>query len=386
MKRSTKELLLLILVTVFSTLLLWWPFFGGFSRFLGFEIPPGGMKTVFANYDGPNYLIIAKTWYQKELIGRLFSLPLPLEYYPAHFPGYPALIRLGSLFLAPPWAMLIANLFSSMAAVFVFYRLITDFNLSQKPFWLSFVFLFLPARLFAVRSVGAPESFFVFAILTSIYFFRKQRYWLAGGFGALAQATKSPAILLFAAYGLYYLIRERIDLEQSGKSVQSKINSLCKTLPLFLIPLTLMAVFFFYQNQTGNFWAYFHSGDNFHLTPFPFQSFNASRSWLGQIWIEDMVWLYLIGAIGILLLFKKKQVVMGFFALIFYLATVFVAHRDISRYLLPAWPFLLIGLEPLIIKREFRIAFWFILPAIYFFSLNFILGNTAPVADWTPYF
>lgn len=156
-------------------------------------------------------------------------------------------------------------------------------------------------------------------------------------------------------------------------------------LPLFLIPLTVFLVFGFYWQQTGDFLAYFHSGDNFHLTAFPYQAFNSSRSWLGNIWVEDMIWLYLVGAIGIALLFKQKLNDLAIFASVFFLATLFVAHRDLARYSLPLMPFLLIGFDPLLQKKEFKIAFLLILPAIYLFSLNFILGNLAPIADWTPY-
>jgi hypothetical protein len=374
---KTKEIGSIILITLASTLLLWLPFFGGFSQFLGFPIPPGGLKTILANYDGPNYLVIAKTWYQKKLIAKNFSLPLPLEYYPAHFPGFPFLIYLFDQILPATTAMLSVALLTSILAALAFYFFITKLKLSQNPFWLTLIFLFLPARYFITRSVGAPEPLFIFSILASFFFFRKKKYWPAGFFGALAQFTKTPGILLFGAYGLYLIY----DLGREKKS----ISRLFRSYPLALIPLTALAVFLFYQTQTGNFLAYFQSGDNFHLTSFPFQALNSGRSWLGGIWIEDMIWLYLIAALGIISLFKQKLPDLGIFALVFYLATLFVAHRDISRYSLPIWPFLLIGLDPFLQKKEFKIAFLIILPAIYLYGLNFILGNSAPIADWTPY-
>jgi hypothetical protein len=375
-----KSLLLICLITLLSTLLLWLPFFGGFGNFMGFQIPAGGMKTIFANYDGPNYIVIAKTWYQKSLVGQTFSLPLPLEYYPAHFPGYPLLIWLLGAFLSLTQAMLASTLLTSMLAAGMFYLFLCKFKLSKNPFWLTLVFLFLPARYFIVRSVGAPEAMFVFLILAAFYFFRQKKYWPAAIFGALAQLTKTPGILLFAGFGLY-LAYQMIRSSWSRESV----HKILKAWPLALIPLTVLGVFVFYGQQTGDFWAYFHSGDNFHLTLFPYQAFNSSRTWLGQIWIEDMVWLYLVAAVGVVLLFKKKLLDLGFFALIYYLATLFVAHRDLSRYLLPAWPFFLIGYDHLLQKKEFKIAFGLVLPAIYFYSLNFIISNLAPIADWTPY-
>ena len=46
---------------------------------------------------------------------------------------------------------------------------------------------------------------------------------------------------------------------------------------------------------------------------------------------------------------------------------------------------LLIAFAPFLEKKEFKIAFLIVLPAIYFYTLNFILHNTAPIADWSPY-
>lgn len=378
MNKKAGQISLVGFVVLTSTLLLWWPFFGGFREFLNFQIPPGGMETIFANYDGPNYIVVAKSWYQKTLIGQRFSLPLPLEYYPSHWPGFPLLIAFFGFILPFTQAMLLTTLLTTIFAAVIFYLFLKKFSLSQNALWLTTVFLFLPARFLAVRTVGAPEPLFIGLILASFSFFRQKKYWWAGLFGALAQITKTPAILLFAAY-LLFLLYENI------KSKKPSLKNLLSAYPLFLIPLAALAVFGFYRLQTGDFWAYFNSGDNFHLTVFPFQSFNSSRSWLGQIWIEDMIWLYLIGALGIMTLFKRNLVDLGIFASVFYLATVFVAHRDLARYCLPMWPFLLIGFDPFLQKKEFKIAFLIILPAIYLYALNFILGNTAPIADWTPY-
>lgn len=365
MKKCWPELLFLILLAFLSTLLVWLPFLLGQGR---------GMLTVFANYDGPNYLIIAKTLYDKNLIAHSFSLPIPLEYYPAHLPGYPLLIKIFNLFLPGTWAMLLATVFPAVLAVGTFYLLVKKFRLASDPFWLSLLFLFLPARWLTVRSVGSPEPLFIFAVLTSFYFFKEKRWWLAGIFGALAQITKSPGILLFIAYCFLFI-------NESRKT--KRID--CKALPLFLIPLLAIAVFWFYKIQTGDFLAYFHSGDNFHLVFPPYQSFISSRSWLGQIWVEDMIWQYLIGALAVIYLIKQKYYDLASFAGIFFAATLFIAHRDLARYSLPLAPFALIAFEKFLSGRAFKIAFLIILPAIYLYTINFILGNTAPVADWTPY-
>lgn len=365
MMKKVKDLLLLSLLVIVSSLFIWLPFILGKNQ---------GMLTVFANYDGPNYLVIAKTWYQKQLIGSSFSLPLPLEYYPSHFPAYPVVIRIFNFFLSGPWSMLVSTLATTVFASGMFYLFLKRFKLSSQPLWLTIIFLFLPARFLVVRSVGSPEPLFIGAILASFYFFKQKRWWLAGIFGALAQITKSPAILLFASYVIILAIEAK---------KQKKIP--WETFPIFLIPLAVLTVFSFYWFKTGDFFAYFHSGDNFHLVFPPFQSFITGRNWIGDFWLEDLVWTYLFGALTVVLLFKQKIYDLAIFSLVFFSATLLIAHRDLSRYSLPLVPFALIAFAPFLEKKEFKIAFLIILLPIYLYAINFISHNVAPVADWTPY-
>ena len=56
-----------------------------------------------------------------------------------------------------------------------------------------------------VRSVGAPETLFIFFVLASLYFFESKKYILAGLFGVLSVMTKSPGVLLFIAYILCFV-------------------------------------------------------------------------------------------------------------------------------------------------------------------------------------
>ena len=349
------------------------------------------MLSVFANYDGPNYLVIAKTLYDKTLISTNFSLPTPTEYYPAHLPSYSLFIRFFNQFLPGPWAMLIVTILSTIFAVSFFYLLLTKFKLAQNPLWLSICFLFLPARWLAVRTIGSPEPLFIGSILASFYFFKSAfdkkennlccpiknitiDFLLAGIFGAIAQVTKTPGVLLFISY-LIFLIYDFI------KTRTFKFQAW----PLLLMPLSLLFVFFFYQQQTGDFFAYFHSGDNFHLFFPPFQSFVTGRNWLGDFWLEDMIYVYLFGALTVVLLFKQKLYDLAIFALVFFSATLFVAHRDLARYSLPLMPFSLIAFSKFLETKEFKIVFFFILVPIFLYTINFILNNTAPVADWAPY-
>lgn len=381
-----RDLFLIALFSFLTTFVVWLPFFFGFKE---------GIISLFKNYDGPNYLIVAKSWYDKAFIGRTFSLPIPLEYYPAHLPGYPLTIYFLNTFLNGPWAMLVSTLAATVLAGVTFYLFILKFKLSLNPLWLTLVFLIFPARWVAVKAVGSPEPLFIFAILASFYFFKsafdkaennlfskRKIIWLdlllAGIFGAIAQITKSPGVLLFAGYEVYLFTR----LAKKTDSLKLFIRN---SLPLLIIPLSALGVFFFFQIRTGDFLAYFHSGDNFHLVFPPYLGFFPERSWLGTFWSEDMVWQHLFGALTIVFLVKQKYYDMASFAGIFFGATLLIAHRDLARYSLPLIPFALIAFDSLIQKKEFKIALLIILPAIYLYAINFIAGNIAPVADWTPY-
>jgi len=363
-----KKIIPLWLITLASSILVWLPFFS-----------QGKMDRVFANYDGPNYIVVAKCWYDKECIRKSFSLPLPLEYYPAHFPGYPALIALFDRFLPGWWAMLTANCLGTLAMIAVFYQLLKDLRL-PSPFWLSLILLFLPARMLVLHSVGAPESWFIATLLFSVLMYRRKKYFWAGLSLAAAQTIKTPAVLLLFAFCINVLIHQYNQLKKLVKGVLERW-------PLVFPIITVFLVFLFYSQQTGDFWAYFHSGDNFHLVFPPFQTFISSRSWLGDFWLEDIVYIYLIGGLAVLYLLKKYQKdIVAIFPLVFYLATLFVAHRDISRYSAPLYPFWIIAFADFLKKKEFKIIFLLLLPAIYLYAINFITYNTAPIADWTPYY
>ncbi len=363
MNRNTKNILFLSVITVITTLAVWLPF-----------SLRNQMPKVFANFDGPNYLVIAKCGYDPQCIRTTFSLPQPVEYYPAHFPGYPLLISAFDQILPGWWAMLIANLFTTLTMVTIIYLLLKQLEV-KSAFWLSLLSLFLPARMLVLRTVGAPETLFITLLLASIYFYRQKKYWPAGIFLAFAQLTKTPAILLFIAYFIDTFL-----------SVKWSMKKWLNKTPLLLGPAVILPLFLVFQNQTGNFLAYFNSGDNFHLVPIPFQTFVSSRSWLGDFWLEDIVYVYLIGGLAITQLWKKYHgKIIAIFPTIFYMATLFVAHRDISRYSAPLYFFYLLAFKNFLKKKEFRIVFFILLPAVYFFAINFINYNVAPIADWTPY-
>jgi hypothetical protein len=248
-----------------------------------------------------------------------------------------------------------------------------------STFWLSVVFLMLPARWLIVRSVGSPESLFIFLGLLSVWGMFKKNYWIAGIAGALAQLTKAPGILLFAAFGLYLGWKYLGKLGSLGKVGVKDLP--WKAYPLLLIPISLLGLWLWYGQIYGSVLAYFQSGDNIHLFWPPFQMFNTAAAWVGTFWLEDIVWLLLLGALGVVWAWKRQDVI-SWFTLVWFLSLVFVSHRDFARYALPMMPFLMIAFAPVLEKKEFRYVLLVMLLPIYLYTVNFIAGNGVAISDW----
>ncbi len=374
--RTLKSLLPILLLTLIPTLLIWTPFFARMNQFWTIPLPLQGMATIVANFDGPLYIVAGKTMYNPELIGKNYQFPLTNEYYSAHFPLFPMLIKSFAPVFGHPYAMLFVTVASSFLALLFFNKHARLYLNETDSLWLTTIFAVFPARWLIVRSVGSPEPFFIAAILASTYYFGKKKYLYAGLWGALAQMTKSPAILLFGAYILQILTPNLKNLLK----IEFK-----KYLPLLLIPFAVLLVFTFYKLTYGDFLVYFKSGDNMHLFFPPFQIFNYSAPWVGTFWLEEVIFIYLIGVLGVYKLYQEKLSLYFYFALTFFIPLLFVAHRDLMRYSLPLVPFLLLGFKDTLVKKEFKIALAVIIIPIYLYSLAFISQNAMPIANWEPF-
>ncbi len=383
MGSKIRKFLVIIIFSLIPTILIWSPFFLRVEKFWGIPLKQDGMATIVANYDGPLYIVVAKTLYNPELVGS-FGFNLPSEYYAAHFPLFPYLIK---TFAAPfgfPYSLLFVTLISSILAIYFFYLFIQDFVGKENALWVTFLFSVFPARWLIVRSVGSPEPLFLGLIIASVYYFRKKNYLLAGIWGFLAQLTKSPGILLFLAFFLALFIPDFKRLAAvTSKNLAQKLD-IKKYLSIFLIPAGLLLVFLLYKVRLNDFFAYFHSGDNIHLFFPPFQIFNYSQPWVGTFWLEEIIFVYLFSLIGLINLIKKKETDLAWIVGIFFASTLFVSHRDLIRYSLPILPFLFAAFSETLVKKEFRIVFLVLALPIYLFSLAYISQNVMPISDWAP--
>jgi hypothetical protein len=332
---------------------------------------------VYKHWDGVLYVVVAKTFYNIQsplLQDSLLAIPLSPQYFAAHLPLYPFLIWLGSVVIGylksmVLWPVIFACLYGG--AVYNFSK---KLKLTDHPLILAIVALFVTPRFFIVRSVGAPETIFLFFVVMSLYFFLQEKYWYAGFMGALAFLTKSPGILLFIGYSMYFA-------EELIKTRKIKLS----WLGISLIPLAFVGLCTLYAVQMNDFLAYFHSGDNIHLLFPPFQVFNSKANWVGSARLEEILFIFVFYILALITVWGNRRLRPVFYTmLVFFLAIISVQHIDIARYSLPLLPFALVIFEKFFTSRKFLIALVVLLPAVYMYAWNFMLYNQAPITLWGP--
>jgi len=370
-KLSIKELTLIIIVTFLPILLIYLPFLLKLRQLLFLTIKEPGFANVLKNWDGPHYLMISKTWYDLAEIGRRLFIPIDVRYYAAHFPLFPFLIWLGSFLSSGPYAGLLLTLFFDLALNVLFYILARKYT--RHPLFLTFVFTVFPPRYLVTRSIIAPETLMVFLMLFSLYLWEKKQYYLSSLFGFFGVLTKIQALFLFPAY-LFDLIEKRI--KQKGLFRKEQLF-------MFLIPLAFIFLSLFYYFRLGDFFAFLRAekGNNLYVY-FPFSQFNAQNVWAGA-WIEDVVFYFIAMFTLTVSLWKGKQRSWFYFALFYTLFLVFIPQRDITRFAYPLLPLFLFNFQSFITSKVFKVALFVCLPAIYFYTINFMLVNQAPIADWS---
>lgn len=372
--KNSNPYFVIIFLTIFSTLILWLPFIFKLKNINGVAVKNNNFETVIKNWDGPLYIIAAKTLYNPTN-PILENRPLGLQpkYFAAHLPLYPLTIKAFAAIFSYPKAMLVATVTAAILLYCFFYYFLKKLRLTEKPFLLTTVFMFITPRILTIRSVGTPEPLFILLILLSIYFFIVRKYLFSGLFGGLSAMTKTPALLLFITYCLF-AFHSYIKTKKFEKG----------WVYFLLIPLGLFVVFLFYQRQYGDLFTYFHSGDNLHLFFPPFSVFNAQKLWVNTVWLEDIIFYYFFYFLATLE-FKKEKSIFFYFMIVFFISIIFVQHRDIARYSLPLLPFALIAFEKFFTSKKFMITLVILLPAIYLYSWNFMIGNQAPITDWLPF-
>jgi Gpi18-like mannosyltransferase len=292
------------------------------------------LTALYRYWDGPMYITVAKTFYRIPLnnpIGGAYKWP-PERFAPFLL-GYPVAIRAVAPLLGYHWGSVALSVLFSAAACVVFYLLLRELGLSDRPLWLSVVFLFVPYRWLVYRSVSASEPMFMALTLLSLLLFCKQRVALSFWAAALACATRIQGICLIPTYGLLVLMdRER--------SLRSKAQLL---LGISLIPALLVLNGLLHYQAFGNWLAYLSANEEMiSLIPFTqfVKFFDDADLWKWYFGTPLYLLLYTITLVGLARLWSldKRKVVFTYSLTVFVLLA-FVTHEDLARYLIPIAPF-----------------------------------------------
>lgn len=362
----------IFLISTLPVFFVWLPFILGIDHFLFLKIKDGGFQNILRNWDGPSYLMLAKTFYNTEEIGNLLFSPLPHEYFFAHFPLYPIFIKILSFFTNNLfYSGLIINLIFGFFLNVLFYIFIK--NKSKSPLFLTFAFTIFPPRFWVTRSIIAPEALMTFLILSSLILFEKKKFFVSSLFGSLAVLTKIQSLFLFPAY--FFSSLEKI--------IKKKKPFNFRLFSIALIPLSLLSVFIFYYLKTGRFLIFLEAQKTNQLyLYYPFSQFNYAGAWAGTGWLEDVVFYFLAMFLLTVSLAKSKNRSWFYFSLFYTLFLVFIPQRDITRFSYPLLPIFYFQFSNFFESKTFKLALILSLPALYFYTLNLILVNQAPIADW----
>lgn len=374
MKKDSKGMQIIAAITLISVLpvlAVYLPFSIHLQNFWGIPLGTSGMQVIFANWDGPNYVYNAITNYSLSAIEAKPFLH-QASYYPAHFPGLSWLIYVSALVFGYFWGPILLQLVAGILLNLGFYFFIK--SKSKHALWLTFAFTIFPPRYLVVRSViGADVWITLFVILTFLLWENK-RYLPAGLTSFFAVIFKFQAIVLPLSLFLTFCI-------DSYKS--KKIN--LKQLIAVIIGLSgYLAVSLYYQSTTGNFNAYFAAQKLVGMAAsVPFAMFNYSQKWVGTGWMETAALYFVAMFVMIFKLMQEKKYTYAIFCTAYTLMLTLIPQVDIMRLAMPLTPIFFYAFSDVLSSKSMKWGLVASIPAIYLFTINFLVKNQAPINDWS---
>ncbi len=249
---------------------------------------------VWRHLDSQHYLDITREWY---VFGEEWGRTVQLVF----LPGYP-------LTVYPFWRLLDNDLYAGMlvscaafpAACCVLYRLLR-LDLPHKNALRAVSFLWLlPGGFFFIAPMS--ESLYLLLCLCSLYCMRKERYLIAGLFGAYAAFTRSLGLLLVVP--LFFEWAHSF----KGRTVRRRLLSL---LPVLIVPIGFLCYLQINYVVSGNAFQFLtyqrdHWGQKLgwffstaaYQTDLLIEKFTADRELFFGLWLPNVVWHF-----GTLLLF-----------------------------------------------------------------------------------
>jgi len=215
------------------------PFLGFFSYvndMFQYGLPP--FLRSLSNFDGIFYIRIALKGYS--------------QYEQAYFPLYPILIRYVDMIVKN--AILSGVLISYTAflgAVYMLNKFLSEILHYKSRLWFFLLLLAYPTSYYF--GVMYTESVFLFLFISSLYFFKKERYVLAGMFGFLTALTRVVGIFVLIPYAIFFL-----------EDFIKKHPKYLKLLVACMGPVLGLASYSYYLwKTTGDFIYFFHAQEFF---------------------------------------------------------------------------------------------------------------------------
>lgn len=312
---SRRMTLLATLLAALALALAWAPFF---SR----------MDVVVRHFDGPNYLVVAKTFYVPTAQNPLPGYALTPSYFTMHTPLYPLILRACSLFGGWKAGLFVATGLLAAASASAFAVYAKDAAPEIPTVVAVLAFLFLPARMFLYRALGASEALMSLLVVLAVLAWRRGRADWALFAAALATVTRTNGILVVAVLCLALLFAGRVKTALLGGA---------------LAALPLLALFSWYRFLFGDFFALLHvhadsaGGAGRLCLPFAFIGEMAARNdWETA---EMLLGLHLFYVLCAARLFAKgDRLEAGLVAAHVALFSL-LRERDLARYYLTVAPF-----------------------------------------------
>jgi hypothetical protein len=259
--------------------------------------------------------------------------------------------------------MLLATLLSSTAAAVLFYRVLRALDLVASPVWTAVLFCFLPPRWLIYHAVGATEPLFYCFLFGALLCDARRKSWGVILCVVGASWTRITGVLLVPAFALVYAERRAWR-------------------DLAVLPVAgagTLALLTFHALRFGDFFAYLRwQGGTGHLVDAvplaAYRDLAASPSFHAT---ELFFFLYVVLAVGTFVLWKCREV----FAVcaVFFVFDLFQYNSDLSRILLPTFPFaLLVAFDPVLTRREARFALPLVVILAYVYAWGFLPHNLMP--------
>lgn len=191
-----RRLALAALLGLAAQLLVWLPF-------------AGRMDVVVRHFDGPNYLVVAKTLYRPTEVNPLPGYIATPRYFAVHLPAYPLAVRAVAPVTGWRWALLAATAIFGMASAVAFVLWISDAAPDVPWLPLLLAFLVLPPRSFLYRGLGATEAPMALFVLLALWARGRDRTGLAVAAAALASICRINGVLLVGLLAMELLLRRR---------------------------------------------------------------------------------------------------------------------------------------------------------------------------------